>query len=33
MMDQTDAIKGLYMFNAPSSPEKWEKVWAEVEAA
>ena len=33
MMDKTDAIKGLYMFNAPSSPEKWEKVWAEVEAA
>jgi spermidine/putrescine transport system substrate-binding protein len=33
LMDQTDALQGLYMFNAPSSPEKWEKVWAEVEAA
>jgi len=32
-LDRTDAIKSLYMFDAPSSPEKWEHVWAEVEAA
>ncbi len=32
-LDHTDAIKGLYQFDAPSSPEKWERVWSEVEAA
>jgi spermidine/putrescine-binding protein len=24
---------GLYQFDAPSSPEKWERIWSEVEAA
>ena len=32
-LDQTDAIKDLHQFDAPSSPEKWERVWSEVEAA
>lgn len=32
-LDQTSSIKGLYQFDAPSSPEKWERVWSEVEAA
>lgn len=32
-LDQTSAIKGLFQFDAPSSPEKWERVWSEVEAA
>jgi spermidine/putrescine-binding protein len=33
LLDQTDQISGLYMFDQPSSPEKWERVWSEVEAA
>jgi hypothetical protein len=32
-LNQTSAIKGLYQFDAPSSPEKWERIWSEVEAA
>jgi spermidine/putrescine transport system substrate-binding protein len=32
-LDETDAIHGLYQFDAPSSPEKWERIWSEVEAA
>jgi len=32
-MNDTKAITGLYQFDAPSSPEKWERVWSEVEAA
>lgn len=32
-LDHTADIKGLYQFDAPSSPEKWERVWSEVEAA
>lgn len=32
-LNQTAAIRGLYQFDAPSSPEKWERVWSEVEAA
>jgi spermidine/putrescine-binding protein len=32
-LDQTSSIKGLHQFDAPSSPEKWERVWSEVEAA
>ncbi len=32
-LNETGAIKGLYQFDAPSSPEKWERVWSEVEAA
>jgi spermidine/putrescine transport system substrate-binding protein len=32
-LNETSAIAGLYQFDAPSSPEKWERVWSEVEAA
>ena len=32
-LNDTQAIQGLYQFDAPSSPEKWERVWSEVEAA
>lgn len=32
-LDQTSSIRGLHQFDAPSSPEKWERVWSEVEAA
>ena len=32
-LNETSAIRGLYQFDAPSSPEKWQRVWAEVEAA
>ncbi len=32
-LNDTAAITGLYQFDAPSSPEKWERVWSEVEAA
>lgn len=32
-LNNTGAIRDLYQFDAPSSPEKWERVWSEVEAA
>jgi spermidine/putrescine-binding protein len=32
-LNQTSSIRGLHQFDAPSSPEKWERVWSEVEAA
>ena len=32
-LNETAAIHGLYQFDAPSSPEKWERIWTEVEAA
>ncbi|NIR29416.1 MAG: extracellular solute-binding protein [Gammaproteobacteria bacterium] len=32
-LNNTKAIQGLYQFDAPSSPEKWERIWSEVEAA
>ena len=32
-LNQTASIHGLYQFDAPSSPEKWERIWSEVEAA
>ncbi len=32
-LNETSAIKGLYQFDAPSSPEKWERIWSQVEAA
>ncbi|MDH3688680.1 MAG: extracellular solute-binding protein [Gammaproteobacteria bacterium] len=32
-LNETGAIQGLYQFDAPSSPEKWERIWSEVEAA
>ena len=33
MLDRTQELRGLHMFDQPSSPEKWERVWSEVEAA
>ena len=33
MMDRTVELRGLHMLDQPSSPEKWERVWSEVEAA
>ncbi len=33
LMDRTVELRGLHMFDQPSSPEKWERVWSEVEAA
>jgi spermidine/putrescine-binding protein len=33
MLDRTEELRGLHMFDQPSSPEKWERVWSEVEAA
>ena len=32
-LNETESIHGLYQFDAPSSPEKWERVWSAVEAA
>ncbi len=32
-LNDTKAIQGLFQFDAPSSPEKWERVWSEVEAS
>ena len=32
-LNETGAIHGLYQFDAPSSPEKWERTWSEIEAA
>ena len=33
MLDRTSELRGLHMFDQPSSPEKWERIWSEVEAA
>jgi spermidine/putrescine-binding protein len=33
LLDRTAELRGLHMFDQPSSPEKWERVWSEVEAA
>ncbi|WP_420006581.1 ABC transporter substrate-binding protein [Arenibacterium sp. LLYu02] len=33
LMDRTAELKGLHMFDQPSSPEKWERVWSNMEAA
>ena len=33
LMDRTEELKGLHMFDQPSSPEKWERVWSNMEAA
>ncbi len=33
MLDRTAELRGLHMFDQPSSPEKWERIWSEVEAA
>jgi len=32
-LNDTKSIKDLYQFDAPSSPEKWERIWSEVEAS
>ena len=32
-LNETESIHGLYQFDAPSDPEKWERIWSEVEAA
>ena len=31
--DRTAELKGLHMFDQPSSPEKWERVWSNMESA
>ncbi|WP_244499496.1 PotD/PotF family extracellular solute-binding protein [Rhizobium sp. AC44/96] len=33
LMDRSNEIAGLFMFDQPSSPEKWERVWSNVQAA
>jgi spermidine/putrescine-binding protein len=33
LLNRTVELRGLHMFDQPSSPEKWERVWSEVEAA
>jgi spermidine/putrescine transport system substrate-binding protein len=33
LMDRTEELSGMYMFDQPSSPEKWEQVWSKVGAA
>lgn len=33
LMDRSEEVTSLYMFDAPSSPEKWERVWSDVEAS
>jgi len=33
LMDRAGQIEGHYMFDTPSSPEAWEKVWSIVEAS
>jgi hypothetical protein len=32
-MSRSSEIAGLFMFDQPSSPEKWERVWSNVQAA
>jgi hypothetical protein len=32
LMDRSNEIAGLFMFDQPSSPEKWERVWSNVQA-
>lgn len=33
LMDRTEELKGLHMFDQPSSPENWERVWSNMESA
>jgi len=33
LMDRTDELSSMYMFDQPSSPEKWERVWSRMQAA
>ncbi|MDF2996668.1 MAG: extracellular solute-binding protein, partial [Xanthobacteraceae bacterium] len=32
-MDRTNELSDMYMFDQPSSPEKWERVWSRMQAA
>lgn len=32
-LDQTEVMRDLYQYDAPDSPEKWERIWSQVEAA
>ncbi|MCK0196620.1 extracellular solute-binding protein [Ancylobacter sp. 6x-1] len=33
LMDRTEELASMYMFDQPSSPEKWERVWSRMQAA
>ncbi|HVI89335.1 MAG TPA: hypothetical protein VM659_13600 [Dongiaceae bacterium] len=33
LMDRSNEIADLFMFDQPSSPEKWERIWSNVQAA
>jgi len=33
LMDRTNELTSMYMFDQPSSPEKWERVWSNMQAA
>lgn len=33
LMDRTSELSSMYMFDQPSSPEKWERVWSRMQAA
>jgi spermidine/putrescine transport system substrate-binding protein len=33
LMDRTEELTQMYMFDQPSSPEKWERVWSNMQAA
>ena len=33
LMDRTQELKSMYMFDQPSSAEKWERVWSRMQAA
>lgn len=33
LMDRTNELSDMYMFDQPSSPEKWERVWSRMQAA
>ncbi|MBS7544728.1 ABC transporter substrate-binding protein [Ancylobacter oerskovii] len=33
LMDRTEELSSMYMFDQPSSTEKWERVWSRVQAA
>lgn len=33
LMDRTGELSNMYMFDQPSSPEKWERVWSRMQAA
>ncbi|MBN9074429.1 MAG: extracellular solute-binding protein [Rhizobiales bacterium] len=33
LMDRTEELADMFMFDQPSSPEKWERVWSNMQAA